>query len=761
MASTITIIRARVAQPAGMLLGIGVPLVSLAYASAFLFPSPWHNLPGIAVSNIPLVVAAVIIVRKAGTAHGLEALGWLLLTMALALFFCGNGVYAYYAVVVRSAVPVPGIADALYYAGYIALLGTIPPLMLANKRSSLREWMFDSTLMIFVACTLTWAFLIAPIISSSEDVLARAAAVGYPILDIGLLAGVEVALFASGGRLHPRGRTLALAAGLLILTDLGWSFITTTTGAVTVTSPVQYGHALVYLLWAASTWQSDRPEARPAAPDAVTLLPYAIVLPLVGVYVVALIAGAATVQLSVGVFVGLSLVIGRQFFVIKQHLSSLAHEANHDALTGAFSRHRFEADLEAYCKRAIRQRSQGAVLFIDLDDFKAVNDTLGHRAGDELLVGLVAALRRDVRDGDAIGRMGGDEFGILLAGVDAEEAQAAAIRLRASINSHTLRADGVKATVTASIGIAVIPQHARTGREAVARAGLAMYNAKAAGRNAIMVWADEGDARRDGEMHLNSRMRIREAIERKQFVLYAQPVISFKTGEVYCHELLLRIQEDSGDLILPGAFLPTAEQFGLIREIDRWVIAHAFEVVASHQRDGFDTCVSVNLSASTLGDDQVLAFISQQIAETGVNPSSIVFEITETASIADIGRAAKFMNDLRLLGCRFALDDFGVGFASLFNLMHLPLSYVKIDGAFITNMKDHKLQRQVVIAIVDIARALGLQTVAEYVGDEETARLLREIGVDFGQGFFLGKPEPLYGALSELRARRGSNLVSI
>ncbi|MEA2130699.1 MAG: hypothetical protein QOJ85_3590 [Solirubrobacteraceae bacterium] len=430
----------------------------------------------------------------------------------------------------------------------------------------------------------------------------------------------------------------------------------------------------------------------------------------------------------------------------KRFEGQLQHLADHDPVTALFNRRRLEEELARELAAAHRYGTCGAVLALDLDNFKYVNDTLGHSAGDELIAGVAEILRSRLRRTDTVARLGGDEFAIVLPHVDESQARGVAQDLLAAIRSEAVvsTAKGSR-RATASIGIALFQgaSDQLTGEELLVEADIAMYDAKEAGRDQACLY-DAGSSRhRSLEARMTWGEQIREALEEDRFTLYAQPIVPLQPGGRTRHELLVRMVGRDGDVIPPSAFLPVAERFDLVQEIDRWVVRRAIELLAERARIGDDVMFDVNLSAKSLGDADLPASIAQQLQAAGVDPSRLVFEVTETAAIVNVDRARQFARRLGELGCGFALDDFGAGFASFYYLKHLPFDFLKIDGEFVESLTDSTTNQLVVQAVVSIARGLGKQTIAEYVGDEETLQLLRRYGVDYAQGFHVGRPVPV------------------
>jgi diguanylate cyclase (GGDEF)-like protein/PAS domain S-box-containing protein len=429
----------------------------------------------------------------------------------------------------------------------------------------------------------------------------------------------------------------------------------------------------------------------------------------------------------------------------------LQHLADHDSLTGLLNRRRFEQEVEQHLSRCRRYGATGAVVLIDIDHFKYVNDTLGHGAGDELIIQIADALRLRLRESDVLARLGGDEFAVLLPQVQVEDALIVAQSLVEGLRGHARASvGGPLRPVTASIGVALVTAGQATGGEVMTQADLAMYDAKEAGRDRYAVYADEDtppagdgaavDAKAPGGIRTRLRWldRVQAALDEDRFVLHGQPIVDLASGAVHGHELLLRMLGDDDELIAPYAFLPTAERFGLIPAVDRWVIARAIDMAADR-----GSRFSINLSAKSLSQPDLVDFIADRVNAARVDPSALTFEITETAAVTNVAVARTFAEGLHDLGCRLSLDDFGAGFGTFSYLKHLPFDEVKIDGEFVASCTSSSFDQMVIDAVVRMSRALGKTTVAEFTGDRQTAELLRDAGVTHGQGFYLGRPGPL------------------
>jgi EAL domain-containing protein (putative c-di-GMP-specific phosphodiesterase class I) len=363
-------------------------------------------------------------------------------------------------------------------------------------------------------------------------------------------------------------------------------------------------------------------------------------------------------------------------------------------------------------------------------------------------VSLARVLKERLRQTDVVARLGGDEFGVLLPAADPTQARKVAELLQTAVREHAPLVGGQPVKLSTSIGIACFGHGSADPEQLMAAADLAMYDAKEAGRDRIgMATAETID-----ERSLKARMhwldRIRKALDEESFVLYCQPIARIDGGEISQYELLLRMRDDDGHIVPATAFLATAERFDLVQEIDRWVICQAIDLIAEHRAHGRALRLEVNISAKSIGDAQLPQLIEQRLAQTGIDPQLLILEITETSAIANMDDAVDFATRLSRLGCGFALDDFGRGFGSFYYLKHLPLNYLKIDGDFVRNIAHNLVDQQVVKAVVQVAKALGYQTIAEYVGDEATVLALRHYGVDYMQGYHVGRPRALNPASS-------------
>ncbi len=427
----------------------------------------------------------------------------------------------------------------------------------------------------------------------------------------------------------------------------------------------------------------------------------------------------------------------------------VSYQASHDALTDLINRRQFEDMLEECVARKSSQDSHHALCFLDLDQFKVVNDTAGHVAGDELLRQLARLLKSHLRSGDVLARLGGDEFAVLMENCTSEQALRKAEEIRKLVEGYRFPWDDNIFAVGVSIGITEINHQTYRSLDVLKQADIACYAAKEAGRNRVHIFKDDDKLlkERSGEMH--SVTRIKKALEEDRFTLYVQPIKAVgKALEGSGYEILLRMVDDNGDLLPPGAFLPAAERFNLISQVDHWVVDHAFSWMCEHPRElagisGF----SINLSGQSLGDDSLLGSIIRQLKSGVIPAKKIKFEITETAAIANLSNANIFIAALKEFGVQFALDDFGSGLSSFGYLKNLQVDYLKIDGMFVKDMLDDPIDRAMVKSINDIGHVMNMATIAEFVENDEILHLLAEMEVDYVQGYGIGKPVPIESLL--------------
>ena len=419
----------------------------------------------------------------------------------------------------------------------------------------------------------------------------------------------------------------------------------------------------------------------------------------------------------------------------------LAYQAAHDSLTGLLNREEFENRLNKILA-STRPHDSHALLYLDLDQFKVINDTCGHSAGDELLRQVTALLHSKLRARDTLARLGGDEFGIILEHCPENEALQVANLLRELVENFRYQWHDKTFTIGVSIGLFSI-RHDNQGLEsALSAADSACFAAKEQGRNRVHVYQTDDNLlqKRSGEMQWLPRLQ--KAIADNRLQLLFQPIVALSHGDGLGEhgEFLLRMRDENDQLILPGAFLPPAERYHQMLIIDRWVIEQSFQLLKTRQNDQFNALYAINLSAHALGNEDFLAFVIDHVHAYHNNPAMICFEITENVALADLQHVVKFIVTLKELGCRFSMDDFGSGLSSFGYLKHIPLDYLKIDGRLVKGMLTDPIDRAMVESINHIGHVMGLKTIAEWVEDVQTSELLKEIGVDYVQGYGIAKP---------------------
>lgn len=453
---------------------------------------------------------------------------------------------------------------------------------------------------------------------------------------------------------------------------------------------------------------------------------------------------------------GSDLVIGVMRDISEQKTAKLHMEnlAIHDELTGLLNRREFMSRLERTVLDAILQGGKHVLLYLDLDQFKVVNDTCGHIAGDELIRRVAGVIKQYVRASDMVGRLGGDEFAVLLLDCSAEKASEVGETIRQAMAAFRFTWEERSFDLGVSIGIAALTEGVADAKSLLSLADAACYVAKEKGRNRVQLYFGGVDCvRKRTEMDWVSR--ITHALDENRFRLYYQSVEPVLTA-VSCHihkEILIRMLDAQSNVVLPGQFLPAAERYNMMGTIDRWVIHEVFSRKAGGWREAMAGCAgkgtvctsftAINLSGASMNDESFFVFLREQIKAYAVPPGAVCFEITETVAVHNLQRVSSFITELKALGFLFALDDFGSGVSSFNYLKALPVDFIKIDGSFVRGIAHSELDLRIVESIVYVARAMGLKTIAEFVENDEILVKLRDIGVDYAQGFGIHKPEPM------------------
>jgi len=461
---------------------------------------------------------------------------------------------------------------------------------------------------------------------------------------------------------------------------------------------------------------------------------------------IAIEASVAPMKTAAGDLMGAVVVI-QDVSHTRRLTRQLSHQASHDMLTGLYNRRKFEEHMEDILSNAKTEARQHSFCYLDLDQFKIINDTCGHVAGDELLRQLPVIFKRILRSGDVVARLGGDEFGILLENCNIKQAADIADKILKEVKDFRFDWEEKSFEIGASIGVVEINRDNTSLSKIMSSADIACYVAKDSGRNRIHVYesSDAVVSERYGEMHWISR--ITKAIEDDRFVLYKQSIVSTSGKDPGHIEILLRMLDENNNIIPPSAFMPAAERYNLMKNIDRWVITKTFECIKQHRLDeniiNSGGLISINLSGESINDDGLLEYILSEKDKYHISLKYICFEITETVAIRNLVKAMNFINDMKNHGCSFALDDFGSGLSSFTYLKSLPVEFLKIDGSFVKHITHNKIDEAMVIAIQQIGKVMDVKTVAEWVEDKAILDALTEIGVDYVQGYYLNKPEPI------------------
>ncbi len=426
---------------------------------------------------------------------------------------------------------------------------------------------------------------------------------------------------------------------------------------------------------------------------------------------------------------------------------ALSYQATHDALTGLINRREFEHRLtETLQSSRAEPEIRHVVLYLDLDQFKVVNDTCGHQAGDRLLKQVTSVLQTRIRTSDTLARLGGDEFGVLLLDCSLEVAQRIAEDLREAIRDFRFVWQDRIMNVGVSIGLAEMNGDTDTLSTIMSAADVACYTAKESGRNRVHTYNQGHAPERLREMQWVSR--INRACEEDRLVLYCQPIVAIRAGaEPFRQfELLLRMRDENGQLVQPAEFIPAAERFNLMPALDRWVVRQACQHLAHKRSEDVSRApytITINVSTTTINDEHFLDYVIAEMANGDLSPGALCFELTETTAMTSLAAATHFIHELRKRGCKFSLDDFGSGLSSFLFLKSLPVDYIKIDGSFVHNVAQDAIDRSMVEAITQIARTMGIETIAERVDSADVLNQLAELGVQYAQGHFIASPQPI------------------
>ncbi|MBL4700006.1 MAG: EAL domain-containing protein [Phycisphaeraceae bacterium] len=427
--------------------------------------------------------------------------------------------------------------------------------------------------------------------------------------------------------------------------------------------------------------------------------------------------------------------------------NEIQHHASHDSLTGLLNRQEFEYQVEKSIASAAMHDVQHVLCYIDVNQFKIINAQAGHTAGDFILKEVAHLLRSRIRSIDYIGRLGGDEFALLMVNHTLDNAKRTSQSLIEEFQRHRFTWENQTFELGLSIGVVPVTKESPESAQMLTRAELTCFSAKERGRNQVHVYQADDDELTHKHAEILRAAGITGALQEDRFMLYCQPIVSLSLGNrsIQHYELLLRLNDTNGNIIMPGSFIPAAERYGLMPNVDRWVIHTALHSYHETFGEKSGVHIAINLSGNSLSDDKLLGFIKDELASSEVDPQHVCFEITETAAINNLSQASHLIKELKTVGCCFALDDFGSGLSSFTYLKNLPVDYLKIDGSFVTDMSKDTVDYAMVEAINQLGHVLGIGTIAECAESEEVVEQLRKLGVDFAQGYAMGSPMPMDG----------------
>jgi diguanylate cyclase (GGDEF)-like protein len=429
----------------------------------------------------------------------------------------------------------------------------------------------------------------------------------------------------------------------------------------------------------------------------------------------------------------------------REHLETIT---KYDPLTGVLNKDEFVRLLALRVGSSRRQDHPGALLFVNVDGLRYINNSYGHQEGDRVLQHVAAVLTKSIRPNDFAARFGGDVFAIHLAGIAPSDIRANAQRILDGVEAARVRLGGKQLSLTVTLGVTDCPAHAQI-EGLINDADFSLHLAKRAGRNRFHIYHEQ-DKVQQAELgeQLDSLEIVKSALEGRRFEMHYQPIVNLQSGETRHYEALIRLFGDDGKMLAPGPLIKTAELFGLINKVDRMVVSACLEKLEQLSQEGSEVGLAINLSGKSVEDPELLHLIQQELAARNIEPSRVTFEITETALFHNLDQVQSFVQHVKDMGCRLALDDFGVGFSSFYYIKQLDIDYLKIDGSFIQNLLSSLNDQVFVRAMVEISRVFGMQVIAEWVENGEVAELLKTIGVDYGQGYHFGKPSPKIGSYS-------------
>ncbi|MBD8014549.1 DUF4084 domain-containing protein [Planococcus sp. Sa1BUA13] len=709
---------------------------------------------------------------------------WLLTSLGCYSFSVAEGIWFYSRNIAHVEVSYPGWADLFFFLQIFFYIAAFAYQLGQRKENSYQiKFLFDMAIIIAVSTALSWHFLIQPLIEEvSVSPILFAVSISYPIGDLLLLFGA-VSFYIGSAYFFPRRVLCLIAASLIVqvLADTAYLFSTANGGysSGSIYDPLwSLGLLLMALAGLYALEHTEAPPQKVAERIDEGQISLRLLLPyfsLVLLFIIMIFEQKGDMNgLIAGAGVSVILIITRQIFTLRDNRKLLAsyhqltsvlehkveqrteevtskndllekavdqmkHMAYHDALSGLPNRRLYLEKLESALTAASQTSQKLAVVFIDLDRFKNVNDTFGHEFGDLLLQEFAQKLQENLRSNDTISRQGGDEFTLILNNFHSQQDMVPLIRRLQSALEKPLTIQGQELHVSMSIGIAVYPEDGETPDELLKNADNAMYNAKEKGKNNFQFFSDDMAFIASRKIALENELR--RAIAKEEFILHYQPQIQAATGDIIGMEALIRWQTPAGKTISPGEFIPLAEETRLILPMGEWMLSTACKQAKLWHDSGYSQLkLAVNLSPLQFLDDELMSMIRQTLEKTGFPASSLELEITEGVAVDDAEKAISRMQKLRRLGVRIAIDDFGTGYSSLNYLKRFPLNHLKIAQPFVQDMASNPYDRALVEAMIFLAHSLDMSVVAEGVETEEQVALLKKLGCDEIQGYYYSRP---------------------
>ena len=678
---------------------------------------------------------------------------WLFMSIGHFCYLVAELIWAWYESVQGAEVPFPGSPD-IFYMLQIIFYSTAFAFKIIKEKKPLHatRLLFDVAIVLVVATTFSWHFLIEPIVSSPEATgLFLFVSIGYPVGDLALLLGGSAILLGGTINLRLNQSFIFILAGLLmqIFADSGYLYLLASdqydTGSFVdplfTLALLLIGYSGVYAKDQVTVYSDKDLPVYSQADGLRVSLPYITVM---GLLIFLLSQNRMFTGVAIGCSIAILLVLIRQIIVLRENdrlMSSLNYLAYHDALTGLANRKQMERRMERAIEDAKRQGSMIAVLYIDLDRFKVINDLLGHKAGDELLVQVANKLKACMRSQVIVARQGGDEFCVLAEGIGSlADAEATGQAVYESLRG-VYRIGGRELKVTPSIGISVYPRDGEVPDTLLKNADIAMYRAKRSGKDRCSLYNTELDT--EFSKRIGVEADLPYALDNGQFIVYYQPIMDAGNHVIRGYEALLRWEHPSLGLIAPGMFIPIAEETGYILPIGEWVMETACQQAKAWEEAGQPLKIAVNISPKQFHQENLISLIDAILKRTGLDASRLELEITEAVAMSEMKDVIGKLGDLKKLGVQIAIDDFGTGYSSLSYLAVLPIDTLKIAREFIREIGNNRASEAIISSIITLAKNLNLQVVAEGVETKEQLDFLSRENCDLAQGYLIGKPAPI------------------